>query len=105
MISTNGIERAAGTGLTEVREKAPDLVDLYKTAGSSVRRHGLENVRAAVYLVLDRSGSMHPYYRDGSMQHLAEQVLPFSAHLDDDGTVPVVFFSTDVDGRRGRRSR
>lgn len=98
MISTNGIERAAGTGLTEVREKAPDLVDLYKAAGSSVRRHGLEDVRAAVYLVLDRSGSMHPYYRDGSMQHLAEQVLSLSAHLDDDGTVPVVFFSTDVDG-------
>lgn len=35
-----------------------------------------------------------------TMQHLAEQVLLLSAHLDDDGTVPVVFFSTDV----GRRS-
>ncbi|GGQ84831.1 toxic cation resistance protein [Streptomyces pilosus] len=98
MIPTNGTERAAAVSLAKMQERAPDLVSLYKTAGSSVRRYGLEQVRAAVYLVLDRSGSMRPYYRDGTMQHLAEQVLSLSAHLDDDGTVPVVFFSTDVDG-------
>ncbi|MFI9288469.1 vWA domain-containing protein [Streptomyces werraensis] len=98
MIPTNGIEHAAAISLTKVQEKAPDLVSLYKTAGASVRSHGLEDVRAAVYLVLDRSGSMRPYYQNGTMQHLAEQVLSLSAHLDDDDTVPVVFFSTDVDG-------
>lgn len=98
VISTNGSERAAGISLSKVQEKAPDLVSLYKSAGAGVRRHGLEGVRAAVYLVLDRSGSMRPYYRDGTMQHLAEQVLSLSAHFDDDGVVPVVFFSTDVDG-------
>lgn len=98
VISTNGSERTAAISLTKVQERAPELVSLYKAAGASVRRHGLEDVRAAVYLVLDRSGSMRPYYRNGTMQHLAEQVLSLSAHLDDDGTVPVVFFSTDVDG-------
>ncbi|UQI49619.1 VWA domain-containing protein [Streptomyces sp. HU2014] len=41
---------------------------------------------------------MREYYRNGTVQHLAEQVLGLSANLDDDGTVPVVFFSTDVDG-------
>ncbi len=95
---SNSSERSPAISLTKVMERAPDLVKLYKAAGSSVRAHGLEGVRAAVYLVLDRSGSMRPYYRDGTMQHLAEQALSLSAHLDDDGVVPVVFFSTDVDG-------
>ncbi|WLQ62166.1 MULTISPECIES: vWA domain-containing protein [Streptomyces] len=98
MIVSNSSERSPAISLTKVMERAPDLVKLYKAAGSSVRAHGLEGVRAAVYLVLDRSGSMRPYYRDGTMQHLAEQALSLSAHLDDDGVVPVVFFSTDVDG-------
>jgi hypothetical protein len=84
--------------LIKMEATAPALVDLYKHAGISLRKHDLEGERAAVYLVLDRSGSMCPYYRDGTVQHLAEQVLSLSAHLDDDGTVPVVFFSTDVDG-------
>ncbi|MFD3869564.1 vWA domain-containing protein [Streptomyces sp. NPDC058623] len=83
--------------LRKVRETAPALVNLYKSAGISLRKHGLEGSRAAVYLVLDHSGSMRPYYRDGSVQALADRVLGLSAHLDDDGRIPVVFFSTEVD--------
>ena len=83
--------------LRKVRETAPSLVNLYKSAGISLRKHGLEGGRAAVYLVLDHSGSMRPYYRDGSVQALADRVLGLSAHLDDDGRIPVVFFSTEVD--------
>ncbi|MFJ6215317.1 vWA domain-containing protein [Streptomyces sp. NPDC092296] len=81
-----------------LRATAPGLVDLYKKARISLHKSGLAGLRAAVYLVLDRSGSMRPFYRDGTVQHLAEQVLGLSANLDDDGTVPVVFFSTGVDG-------
>ncbi|MFG2439105.1 vWA domain-containing protein [Streptomyces sp. NPDC048508] len=87
----------AGISLTKVEETAPALVDLYKSAGVSLTQHGLSGQRAAVYLVVDYSGSMKPYYKDGSVQALADRVLGLSAHLDDDGTVPVVFFSTDVD--------
>ncbi|MGW6211890.1 vWA domain-containing protein [Streptomyces sp. NPDC055109] len=87
----------AGISLTKVEETAPALVDLYKSAGVSLTKHGLSGQRAAVYLVVDYSGSMKPYYKEGSVQALADRVLGLSAHLDDDGTVPVVFFSTDVD--------
>ncbi|HZF92193.1 VWA domain-containing protein [Streptomyces sp.] len=87
----------AAISLDKVRETAPALVNLYKSAGASLVRHGLDGQRAAVYLVVDYSGSMRPYYKDGSVQALAERVLGLSAHLDDDGRVPVVFFSTDVD--------
>ncbi|GEC04098.1 toxic cation resistance protein [Streptomyces spinoverrucosus] len=87
----------AAISLSKVQQTAPALVDLYKSAGVSLAKHGLEGQRAAVYLVVDYSGSMKPYYKDGSVQALADRVLGLSSHLDDDGRVPVVFFSTDVD--------
>ncbi|WP_055589025.1 VWA domain-containing protein [Streptacidiphilus griseoplanus] len=77
---------------------APGLVSLYKRARVSLEKAGVEGERAAVYLVLDRSGSMRRHYREGAVQRLAEQVLGLAANLDDDGVVPVVFFSTGVDG-------
>lgn len=87
----------AAISLRKMEETAPALVSLYKSAGASLRKQGLDGLRAAVYLVVDHSGSMRPYYDDGSVQTLADRVLSLSAHLDDDGRVPVVFFSTDVD--------
>ncbi|MFJ3227554.1 vWA domain-containing protein [Streptomyces sp. NPDC086783] len=87
----------AGISLSKVQETAPALVSLYKTAGVSLTKYGLDGQRAAVYLVVDYSGSMKPYYKDGSVQALADRVLGLAAHFDDDGTVPVVFFSTDID--------
>ncbi|MQY33165.1 hypothetical protein SRB17_11250 [Streptomyces sp. RB17] len=87
----------AAISLRKVEETAPALVGAYRSAGVSLTKHGLDGLRAAVYLVVDYSGSMKPYYQDGSVQTLADRVLGLAAHLDDDGRVPVVFFSTDVD--------
>ncbi|MEU6543420.1 VWA domain-containing protein [Streptomyces sp. NPDC046859] len=103
----------AAISLSKVEETAPALAGPYRSAGVSLRKHGLDGARAAVYLVVDYSGSMKPFYQDGSVQVLADRVLGLSAHLDDDGRVPVVFFSTEVDavteialdGHRGRIER
>ncbi|MFI7089504.1 VWA domain-containing protein [Streptomyces anulatus] len=77
------------------RTSVPELT---KRARISLTKRGLDGRRAAVYLVLDRSRSMRSYYRDGTVQYLGERALGLSRALDDDGTVPVVFFSGGIDG-------
>lgn len=75
----------------------PGLVSLVKTAAVSLEKAALTGTRAAVYLVLDHSGSMYGYYTRGHVQRLAEQALGLSVNLDDDGTVPLIYFGSRVE--------
>jgi uncharacterized protein YegL len=78
------------------KQQAPGLTSQYGAAKVSLSKRNGDGLRAAVYLVLDRSGSMSGFYGNGNVQSLAERVLAAAAHFDDDGTVPIVFFGSTV---------
>lgn len=85
---------SAPAGKLDLAKRAPALVDLNKKATLSLQKNNLVGVKAAVYLVLDHSGSMRTFYNNGSVQRFTERVLAAAVNFDDDGSVPTMLFDS-----------
>lgn len=71
------------------------MADLQKKAAVSLAKHGIDadgEGGIKVRLILDHSYSMSPWYDNGAVQKLTEQVLALASKLDDDGIVEVWYF-------------
>ncbi|HEU4913824.1 MAG TPA: VWA domain-containing protein [Candidatus Saccharimonadales bacterium] len=66
-----------------------------------VKKRVNPNQQWEVILLVDASGSMDPWYRNGSVQQTVERALGFAVIVDDDGKVPVVTFGQRKPGVRG----
>jgi stress response protein SCP2 len=72
-----------------VADKAPQLVNLAKTAAVSLEKNRLATAKAQVALVLDTTGSMTQRYLTGTVQAVVDRILPLAVHFDDDGALDV----------------
>lgn len=60
------------------------------------KKSGLNEQKASVVLVLDKSGSMTNLYKNGFVQRLVERVLPVGLGFDDDGEVELYVFHSQA---------
>lgn len=76
-----------------VLEKAPHLIDLTKKIALTLGKKHMEEVKARVVVVLDKSGSMNHQYRNGDVQRAMDKLLPIALMFDDDSDLDMWAFA------------
>ena len=91
--STTNQSSSAKVSLT----KAKVSLDKHIVSLQKEKNIDLSNHHARVFVVLDRSGSMSPLYRKGSVQETLTRLLPLALKFDDDGELDVYVFNEKCD--------
>lgn len=79
-----------------VRPQSIPFHVLKQKAVLSLEKKQLAALKARVAVVLDASGTMHPYYEDGTVQRLFEQALAVAAHAGVEGGMDVWLFGSEA---------
>ncbi|ARU56426.1 von Willebrand factor type A metal sensing stress response protein [Oleiphilus messinensis] len=70
------------------------IIDLSKLAAKELADKNLSGVNANVAVVLDVSKSMHPLYKDGTVQNTLDRLLALAMKIDDDQQIDAYVFGT-----------
>ncbi|TGV31079.1 VWA domain-containing protein, partial [Mesorhizobium sp. M00.F.Ca.ET.186.01.1.1] len=63
------------------------MISFVKDVQVVLEKKKLQQVKARVALVLDITGSMRPYYKNGTVQKVVERILAVASQFDDDQTL------------------
>jgi hypothetical protein len=66
-----------------------------KAAAIILEKKKLTNVVARVGLVLDISGSMRNFYKNGTVQKVVDRILAVASQFDDDGTLDIWVYDNE----------
>ena len=75
-----------------LEKKAPTLINLAKTAQTSLQQISFESHTAQVALVMDISGSMRNLFDDGTVQELIARTMALGLNFDDNGAIDIFAF-------------
>lgn len=65
------------------------MISFVKDVQVVLEKKKLQQVKARVALVLDITGSMRPYYKNGTVQKVVERILAVASQFDDDQALDI----------------
>lgn len=85
---------SATGGINLSKEQAVQTLNLRKdTFVLTLQKKALNHVCARVAVAMDKSGSMHSLYNNGTVQSVVERILPVALKMDDNGELDMWLFS------------
>lgn len=97
---TISLRKESGSAVSLEKVESLGKVDFTKKftkASFALNQVGMDGVRVAGVMLLDKSGSMGADYKNGTVQKIVERALAFLANIDSDGTMPIIPFDDKTD--------